>query len=98
MVGQFAFVAEVGDFVIFDGKFTRGQTSQREQTETGQGSNDLIAIDKSGQGEAQFCELGIMSANAAHGDEADGFHERWSMATVSAPPSSRLPTGRANRS
>ncbi len=52
----------------------RRHACESEQAETWERGDDFIAFDKAGEGEAEFGKFGIVGANAAHSDEAEGFH------------------------
>ena len=75
MHGKFRQVSEVGDLVVLDVEaFARRQAGQRQQAEAGQRGDDVVAVHEAGQREAELGEFRVVSAHAAHGDEADAFH------------------------
>src|SRR5258708_2845557 len=68
------------------------EAGERQQTEARQRSDDTVAINETGQGEAELGQFRVVSAHAAHGDEGDGFHGGWLLAIwdlLLAPPLKR---------
>ena len=90
--------AQVGDFVVGDFKPVRRQPGEREQTEARQRGDDFVAFHEAGQREAEPGEFRVVSAHAAHGDEADAFfrvHNLMTSNKIKIPPVMRLTTGTA---
>jgi len=74
LFGQLFVLPQVGDLAIFDLESVGGEAGEGEQAEAGQGGDDFVVFDETGQGEAELGEFGVVGPDAAHRDDADPFH------------------------